>query len=216
MQNRVTPTGEIIDSNSRGTWMGNRGVLHKSKKILRPFKLLNWVTCVLQYHGIRRNIMSEGRYTELFFLDEATAFSAGHRPCAECRRADYTRFKSLWIAANKDHVDLPATAMKYIDRINHEERITAAGEKKTYQALLSELPGGVMIQLPGAEDCYLYFNNRLLKWTPFGYSGQIGLQKDTMVTVLTPKSFVRTFKKGYVPGIHVSANSFLNHSGHRT
>lgn len=209
LQNRVNPFGEIITSTSRGTWMGNRGVLHKNKKIVTPFKLLNWITCVLQYHGIRRNVMTDGRYTELFFLDEATSFSAGHRPCAECRRIDYTRFKKLWLEANQDHYELPDQTMKSIDKINHTERMDASGKKKFYTARLSSLPDGSFVQPEAGPDVYLTIKGKLLRWTEFGYDAVITLPPETTVKVLTPKSYVRTFEKGYVPHIHDSAKELL-------
>jgi hypothetical protein len=87
LQNRVDPFGNLIRTPARGTIMGNRGgVLHANREIIRPYKSRRWITCVLNFKDRHRIVMSERRYTELFFLDEATAFSAGHRPCAECRR----------------------------------------------------------------------------------------------------------------------------------
>lgn len=209
LQNRVTPFGEIITSTSRGTWMGNRGVLHKHKQIVVPYKLLNWITCVLQYHGIRRQVMADGRYTELFFLDEATSFAAGHRPCAECRRADYTRFKNLWLEANKDHYKLPDHTMKSIDKVNHAERMDASGQKKWYTGRLSDLPAGVFVQQETGPDAYLYMNGQLLRWTEFGYEAPFTLPPVTLVKVLTPKSYVRSFAKGYIPHVHDSAKQYF-------
>lgn len=209
LQNRVTPFGTIISSSSRGMWMGNRGVLHKQQQIIRPFKLLNWVTCVLEYHGVRRKVMSEGRYTELFFLDEATAFAAGHRPCAECRRKEYSRFKELWLKANKDHYALPDNTMKSIDRVNHTERMNSRAEKITYPEQLGRLPNGAMIVLPGTETPFLNWNKQLLEWSEHGYTRGITASEETMVTVLTPKSFVRVFEQGYTPQVHPSAAGLL-------
>src|SRR5262245_5520966 len=100
LQNRVTPFGDLIATAARGTLMGNRGCLHDDcRQIRRPFALKRWIACVLDFRGRHRTVMAPGRYTELFFLDEATALAAGHRPCAECRHADYVRFRSLWAAA---------------------------------------------------------------------------------------------------------------------
>src|ERR1700743_3660322 len=101
LQNRVDPQGNIIKTTARGAWMGNRGQLHnEQRQIVRPFKLKAWLTCLLQFNGRKREVMSPQRYTELFFLDEATAFAAGHRPCFECRRKDYDLFKSFWLQGN--------------------------------------------------------------------------------------------------------------------
>jgi hypothetical protein len=207
LQNRVNPFGDIIETNSRGAWMGNRGLLHKSKKIIRPYKLLNWITCVLAFRGVRRNVMTDGRYTELFFLDEATSFAGGHRPCAECRRVDYTKFKTLWLEANKHLYDLPDHTIKSIDRVIHSERCTPSGEKITFKERLSSLPNGVFVQQETGSDPSLYFNSKLLKWTAFGYTHLTELSPETIVTVLTPKSYVRVFQKGYMPEVHHTAKA---------
>src|SRR5580765_1641770 len=118
MQNRVDPSGNIINTTARGSWLGNRGQLHDDTKFIqRPFKLKAWLTCVLQFKERRRTVMSPGLYTELFFLDEASAFSAGHRPCAECRREDYNRFKAAWIKGNPSFGFNTKTTIGDIDEI---------------------------------------------------------------------------------------------------
>ena len=95
MQNRVNPFGEIIETKARGLWMGNRGHIHNDdRKIVRPFKLKAWIACKLEFKNRHREIMAHNLYTELFFLDEATAFAAGHRPCFECRRENAEKFKA--------------------------------------------------------------------------------------------------------------------------
>src|SRR5580658_4307221 len=92
-QNRVNPFGEIIATPERGTFMGNRGVLHDDQgRIRRKWQGKRWIVCVLEFRGRKRKMMTPSRYTELFFLDEATALAAGHRPCAECRRDRSTLF----------------------------------------------------------------------------------------------------------------------------
>ncbi|HEV2353312.1 MAG TPA: hypothetical protein VGR89_03670 [Puia sp.] len=102
LQNRVDPRGSLIKTTARGAWMGNRGVIHDGQRnIIRPWKLKAWLTCQLVFKDRHRQVMAPDRYTELFFLDEATAFSAGHRPCAECRRSAFNRFKMAWIVANQ-------------------------------------------------------------------------------------------------------------------
>src|ERR1700730_14192737 len=101
LQNRVDPFGRLIRTTARGAWMGNRGLIHNEyQQIVRTFRLKAWITCRLEFKGWYRKVMSPNRYTELFFLDEATAFSAGHRPCAECRREDFNRFKAAWLQGN--------------------------------------------------------------------------------------------------------------------
>ena len=97
LQNRVTPFGELIATPARGTLMGNRGCLHDAQqRIRRTFAVKRWIICVLEFKGRHRQVMAPGQYTELFFLDEATALAAGHRPCAECQRARYDLFRAHW------------------------------------------------------------------------------------------------------------------------
>src|ERR1700761_7186777 len=104
LQNRVDPMGNIIRTSARGAWMGNRGLIHdEHQHVLRPFRLKAWLICVLQFRNRKRVVMSPGQYTELFFFDEATAFSAGHRPCFECRRSDALLFRSCWIKGNPEY-----------------------------------------------------------------------------------------------------------------
>src|SRR5579863_4495469 len=129
LQNRVTPFGDLIATPERGTMLGNRGILHNAhKEIIRTSKVRRWLTCVLEFKGIRRTIMKPGSYTELFFLDEATALAAGHRPCCECRRQDYQRFQYYWQKA----FGLKPTADQMDQQLQQERRQNS--KKKTYQA----------------------------------------------------------------------------------
>ena len=100
-RNRVTPLGEIVAVPERGTYFGNRGVLHdEGGRIRRPWQVRRWLICLLEFKGRHRAVMTPNRYTELFFLDEATGLAAGHRPCAECRRARFLAFRDAWAAGN--------------------------------------------------------------------------------------------------------------------
>ncbi len=206
LQNRVTPFGDIIQTPERGAWTGNRGVIHKNKAIIRPFRTTAWITCLLEYKNMRREVMTENRWTELFFLDEATAFAAGHRPCAFCRHIDFKRFKSLWLTANKNRYSLNDEKMTSIDAILQAERIDAAGKKKTYFERLENLPSGVMIVHENKKPV-LYWEGRLLEWSPGGYINTRFIENNVMVKVLTPESVVRVFRLGYIPQIHRTANA---------
>jgi hypothetical protein len=198
LQNRVNPMGEIISTAARGAWMGNRGLLHNDQQtIIRPYRLTAWITCVLAFKDRRRVVMSPGLYTELFFLDEATAFSAGHRPCKECRREDHMRFKQCWIQGNPDYQFNEKTKIGEIDAIIHGERITANNIKVTYQEDISQLPDGTFILIN--EEPFLIKGSNLYLWTPAGYSTQISRPEKKIVTVLTPRSIVHTFSAGYIP-----------------
>jgi len=202
LQNRVNPRGEIKAVKSRGEFLGNRGIIHnEEQKIILPFKIKGWVTCRLEFKGRKRKLMSKGKYTELFFLDEATAFSAGHRPCAECRRQRYNEFKEKWLEANQHLLIENSTNIANIDKIIHQDRIEKK-QKVTYQNKMNLLPNGTIIEID--NKIYIIWNNKIFKWTFEGYeSTDINMTND-IVTVLTPKSYVEMFKKGFVPSIHIS------------
>jgi hypothetical protein len=196
LQNRVNPLGEIMRTAARGAWMGNRGLLHNDKKeIVRPFRLLAWITCVLEFKNRKRIVMSPGLYTELFFLDEATAFAAGHRPCFECRREAHFRFKKYWLLGNPDHPFNEKTSINEIDIILHRERLGADKSKVTFQSEISQLPDGTFILLN--EKPFLIKGEWLYAWTPAGYDAGIAKPDKIIVSVLTPASIVNTFKAGY-------------------
>lgn len=202
LQNRVNPMGEIIRTTARGAWMGNRGLLHNDRKeIVRPFRLLAWITCVLAFKDRKRIVMSPGLYTELFFLDEATAFSAGHRPCYECRREDYKRFKEYWLSGNPSHHFNDKTSITQIDAILQQERMGAGNSKVTFPADMSELPDGTFVLLD--EKPFLIKGDQLYSWTPAGYETGIERPKKTAAAVLTPASIVNAFKAGYIPQMGV-------------
>jgi hypothetical protein len=202
LQNRVDPQGNIITTSARGNWMGNRGQLHdKGKQILRPFKLKAWLICLLEFRGRQRQVMSPNFYTELFFMDEATAFAAGHRPCFECRRADYERFKTCWINGNPGYGFTAKIAVQKIDEILHTERFGTKGSKVTFEAELNDLPDGTFIQVN--NEPYLITHAKIHRWTPFGYDKGTTFSLPGKVTVLTPASTVNAFKAGYRPQMGV-------------
>lgn len=198
LQNRVDPFGNLIKTKARGSFMGNRGIIHNERQeICRTFKLKAWLICLLEFEGRHREVMAPDRYTELFFLDEASAFAAGHRPCFECRRADYNRFKSLWLKANPEYGFDEKTSIRKIDDILHHERIKSDRSKNTFEEKAESLPDGTFI-VWNNEPC-LISQGMLYPWTPFGYQKGIPYTSDQQMVVLTPKSVVRTFHEGYSP-----------------
>lgn len=200
LQNRVDPFGNIIKTKARGLWMGNRGILHDEQQhIRRSFKLKAWITCKLEFNGRKRQVMSANRYTELFFMDEATSFAAGHRPCFECRRGDYQQFKSLWLLGNPGYHFNEKTPIKKIDDILHSERIDAYRSKITYTENVQTLPDGSFVLIDDIP--YLVFENQMYMWTAFGYQKAVMLTETNQLTVLTPKSIVNTFRAGYKPQV---------------
>ena len=201
LQNRVGPWGNIITTSARGAWMGNRGVLHDEQQtIRRPFKLKAWITCVLQFKGRHRKVMSPNRWTELFFLDEATAFAAGHRPCFECRREDAKRFKSFWLKGNAEYGFDERVPIGEIDKILHQERIDRRGGKISYEEAVAALPDGSFIEVNG-KAC-LVAGGKVFRWSPFGYEYEETLLPGQRVRVLTPRSIVNAIRAGYVAQIN--------------
>jgi hypothetical protein len=199
LQNRVTPFGEIVALEGRGLIMGNRGILHdEMRRIVRYSQVRRWLACRLEFRERHRVIMRPHSYTELFFLDEATAFAAGHRPCAECRHADYQRFRTLWKLccgepANADALDLRL----------HQDRLDGRHTKRIYRARLRDLPDGGYIAEGGRA--WLVWGSTLLAWSPQGYTERRVRPLHREVEVLTPRSTVAVLTAGYPVAIHPSA-----------
>ena len=198
LPNRVTPFGELFATSARGTLLGNRGgKFHTDEKKLtsRRWASRQWICCVLDFKGRQRDVW--GRYyTELFFLDEVTAFAAGHRPCFECRRKDAERFATLFSGKTKR---ASAGAM---DDALHAERLDGKS-KRTHARALDTLPDGAMIALDG--EAFAVRGQHLLRWTPSGYAGKRPRPRGD-VDVLTPPSMLTVLARGYAPLWHPSAD----------
>jgi hypothetical protein len=199
LQNRVTPFGAIVAIPERGTMLGNRGVLHDDRRrLVRTTQVRRWICCVLSFKGIRRVVMTPRSYTELFFLDEATAFAAGHRPCFECRRPAALAYQAAWTRA------LGGRAMADdMDRVlDAERRVTTTGVKRTYEADARDLPDGTMVAWQG--NAWIVLRGRLRLWTPAGYARSAPRGVD-VVGVLTPRSTTEVLRAGYMVDVHVTA-----------
>ena len=190
--------------------MGNRGVLHDEHgRIRREHQLRRWIICRLEFKGRHREIMRPGRWTELFFLDEATALAAGHRPCAECRRSRFNEFRKAWLAGNPEaaegegRISAPA-----LDDVLHRERL-AAGAKVTFRARVGELPDGVIVAGAGEEvDApHLLWDGRLWAWGPAGYEERGPSRPAAVVEVLTPRSTVNAVANGFRPDVALPSPS---------
>jgi hypothetical protein len=206
-QNRVTPFGEIVAVPERGTMMGNRGRLHdEASRIRRPWQVERWLLCRLEFNGRRRFVMAPDRYTELFFLDEATGLAAGHRPCFECRRGAFHAYAEAWGIANPGLLGGGRTTAGSIDERLHDDRVGPGRSKRTFRADIAGLPDGVfVIWGEGRDRPHLIWKGRLLAWSHGGYTGRYPLPGGEEVTVLTPKSTVDAIRTGYVPEVHLSA-----------
>lgn len=203
LQNRVTPFGDLVAVADRGLMFGNRGVLHDSdQQVVRYSRGRRWIVCQLEFRGRHRSIMRPNRYTELFFLDEATALAAGHRPCAECRYRHYQLFRRCWASAHGD----PSGMLPSADQLDvqlHQDRLAAPGGRKTYRAEIATLPDGIFILRD--DRAWLLWESALLRWTPGGYDRHCARPARGQVTVLTPRGTVRAIAAGYIPAIHPSA-----------
>jgi len=197
LQNRVTPFGDIVATPARGAWMGNRGVLHGSDRTLsrRRWTTRAWITCRLEFKDRHRRVMTPGRYTELFFLDEATALAAGHRPCGECRRHDFDRFRALWAAVHE-----PVAGIAALDRALHAARLDERGAKRTYAWDVDQLPDGVLVTLADRpSSAFLVCQGALWPWSAAGYGAPF--RWTGTVLVLTPRPVVAVIAAGYRPQI---------------
>jgi hypothetical protein len=202
----MTPFGAIVADPAHGTLMGNRGCLHDDeRRIVTSSARVAWVTCRLEWDGIRRQIMAPGKYTELFFLDEATALAAGHRPCGDCRAERLVEFERAW-AAGVEGRPGEAAVVSRIDPIMKRDREERRGVQRRFTARAGDLPDGVLVQLPGEEGiARLKWRGHYFKWSTAGYSRPRVVEEKTTVTVLTPACTVKVLAAGYVPAVHASA-----------
>ena len=211
LQNRVTPFGEIVAVSDRGSFMGNRGRIHTEQRTLktRHWERKAWIICLIQFKGRHREVMAPSTYTELFFLDEATAFAAGHRPCAECRRSDAKRFKNLWLEANGALLQGKSGTLSNMDAILHSERVSRDGTQCRWEARVSELPDGTMVLVDDSRAAFLIQQNYLYLWSPGGYVERRAIPSGQTVTVLTPPSVTRVLAAGYRPVVHQSVDALV-------
>jgi hypothetical protein len=201
LQNRVTPLSELVADPARGLVYGNRGCLHDDRRrIRRRYAGKRWIACRLSFRGRRRHpLMQLGRFTELFFLDEATAFAAGHRPCALCRREDYRRFLEVLGESSADALDA---------RLHGERVDTATHAQRRHTAPFAALPDGTFVLHGGEPD--LVLGDALLRWTPAGYTRRQERPREGLAVVLTPPSLVSVLRAGWagaVPLLHPSSTT---------
>ena len=198
LQNRVTPLGDIVASTERGLFTGNRGIIHDPRTrtlLTRRWASRAWLICTLRWRGVRRAVMGPGSWTELFFLDEATALAAGHRPCFLCRREAARAFQAGFPANG----GIPKA--HNIDEILHEERLD--GRRKRMHDLTSpaaDLPDGAMILQDGAP--HLICEGAARPWSLGGYGTPKAIQTGTRL--ITPPSTVAVLRAGYRPLVHPS------------
>jgi hypothetical protein len=203
LQNRVTPFGEIVATSQRGMFTGNRGIIHDpaTKTLLkRRWTTKAWLVCSGEYKGRRRVVMAGRSWTELFFLDEAVAFAAGHRPCFHCRRAAAERFRDAWVAAKGG----PRPAAAAMDAVLHYERLERGGKRlHPIPGPLAELPIGAMVAAAGSA--FMLRSGQAYRWTNEGYASPERLEDAD--GLLTPPSTLLALGAGYRPALHPSIDS---------
>jgi hypothetical protein len=195
LQNRVTPYGDLTISPARGLLMGNRGGrLHDARRTLRTRRWASkqWICCKLEFNNRHRKVWGDS-YSELFFLDEVTAFAAGHRPCFECRRQDAQAFAALFPRRHK---------APEMDAVLHAERLNGKA-KRLHRRGIDTLPDGAMVVIGGAA--FAVRGKHLLRWSPSGYDERRVRPRGTDVDLLTPPSIISVLKKGYKPLWHPTA-----------
>ena len=208
LRNRVTPLSALVADPARGLVYGNRGCLHDEQgEIRRRFNGKRWIACRLEFRGWKRTqLLQPGRFTELFFLDEATAFAAGHRPCFECRRADADRFARLWGTVHgSSNGSLARARAGDIDRDLHRQRVGDQGEKLAHRMRIEVLPVGAMLR--SHLGPLVIVPSGLARWTPAGYEpvARGDGTPTNPVEVLTPPGIVAVIACGYRPMLHGSA-----------
>jgi hypothetical protein len=212
LRNRVTPLGDLVADPARGLVYGNRGCLHDEEgRIRRRYNGKRWISCRLRFRGWHRHpLMQPGRFTELFFLDEATAFAAGHRACALCRREDYLRLIESWRELHPRQVGADA-----IDAQLHSERVDPQTRThRLHDAPLAELPDGAFVLRDGSP--WLVLGRELIRWTAAGYEERVPRPSRQRTTLITPPSLIAVLRTGWravVPLLHPSA---LATGGERT
>lgn len=175
--------------------MGNRGVLHNAQEqIVRTSAVKRWIACRTAFRGRRVPLMEPNRYTPLFFLDEATALAAGHRPCAECRNADYKRFRECWEA---EYGTIESSDS--LDSVLHAERLDGK-RKRTRRSDLATLPDGTYVAIDDVSR--VVWGTELVEWTDSGYRDRIARPHHAAVDVLTPPSIVAAIRADYQPEVH--------------
>ncbi len=200
-QNRVTPFSTLIATPERGTLTGNRGCLHDEQgQIQRLYQGKRWIICLLEFKGRKRRIMQPGHYTELFFLDEATALAAGHRPCAECQRQRFNLFREIWAKANPESAGADRLSATALDSVLHRERLSG----REFCSSILDLPDGVLVT-DDERSAYLVMGKRWLRWSPAVYMLPERRDLHYPARILTPLSTVRALAAGYPVNLHPSA-----------
>lgn len=201
MRNRVTPTGDIVAIELRGAWLGNRGILHEDTTVVRLHRSQLWIICALEHNDWRLPQWQPGRFTVLFFHDEAVALAAGHRPCALCRRGAYEDYRR----ASATGLDTPVPLAKEMDRRLHGERLVrGTRRRRLHRSTWRALPTGTFVVRDGQP--VLVLDDAIVPWTVEGYGRAEARPARGPVEVVTPPSTVAALTAGYRPQIDAGAS----------
>jgi len=201
-RNRVDPWGDLHAEAGRGLFTGNRGPLvDDERRVVRHHASTTlWITCVLRFRDWRHPLDEPHRWTPLFFLDDAVALAAGHRPCALCRRQDYLAYR--------DGIDPQLRAVELDHRLAGERLrrgrgLQRAGDRRLWRAPVVDLPVGTVI-LDAAGGPGLLGPDSV---QPFTFAGWATPRPRPTgdVDVLTPPTSVQAVRGGFVPTLHPTA-----------
>jgi hypothetical protein len=191
-RNRVTPTGDIEAIPLRGAWTGNRGILHSGREIVRFHASDLWITCALQFRGRSHEQWLPHHYTFLYFHDEAVSLSAGHRPCAECRRDSYNAYRAAWAASLGGD---PPSARAMNPRLHGERIVPGTHRRRVHDMPWGDLPDGTFVLLDRTPAVVV--GDHVAEWTRDGYGARQSRPRDGVTTVITPPASVAVLRAGY-------------------
>jgi hypothetical protein len=196
----VTPDGDIVGIPLRGAWTGNRGILHSGREVVRFHGGNLWITCALAFRDRWHEQWRPHHFTWLYFHDEAVSFAAGHRPCGECRHADYVAYRDAWA----DGLGTGRPSAGDMNRRLHAERIVRGTHRRRHHELpWVDLPDGAFVRHGGTAA--LVLGADLVEWTPEGYRTRLPRPVRGTATVLTPPATLAVFRMGYPVQIDESA-----------
>ena len=195
-RNRVTPMGDIVAIPLRGAWLGNRGILHRGRDVLRFHRSPLWIICALQHRDWRLPQWHPHHFTVLFFHDEAVALAAGHRPCALCRRGAYNEFRAAWTAGTGRARPLAFE----LDRQLHAERLyRGTHRRRLHELRWSEIPSGAFVLADDGPA--LVADDAVVPWTHAGYGERRARPRSGRIAMITPPSTAGALRNGYRPQI---------------
>jgi hypothetical protein len=207
-RNRVDPWGDLHAVVERGLLTGNRGcVVDDHEQVVRHHGSSLWIVCVTKFRDWRFPLARPGRWTPLFFLDDAVALAATHRPCATCRRAEYVAYRDAVTRATKASSPLLASDLNRrldAERYRRGRGLERAGDRLVWSSPFADLPDGTVV-VTAANVCQLVLGPQLLRYSFGGWLDATPRPTTGAATVLTPPTSVAALAHGYRPLLHPTA-----------